>query len=173
MAEPMQVRVEVWPVAADETGIWLLSGDDAWRPATTVAADSEPHFEVELTLSNHRALDQVAVLHSTSWRVDGPAVVLTYVALLDVPDAVRLTWPDARPVSAAAVNAVGPAPAHQPAGPPAPRYIDVLKHAIRHLAFLRDTDETTSGAFPEYWARHLTSIRPALAGMYSSTPAAH
>jgi hypothetical protein len=167
VAEPMQVRVEVWPVAADETGIWLLSGDDAWRPATTVAADSEPHFEVELALSDHGALTDTAVLHSTSWRVDGPAVTLTYVALVDTPDAVRLAWPSARPISMDAVHSVGPAPAHDPAGPPSPRYIDVLKHAIRHLAFLRDTDPTTSAAFPPHWADHLATIRPALAGMYA------
>jgi hypothetical protein len=168
MAEPMQVRIEIWPVAADDTGIWLLSGDDAWRPATTVAADSEPHFEVELTLSDHGALADTAVLHSTSWRVDGPVVILTYVALINVPDAVRLAWPNARPVSMDAVKTVGPAPAHDPAGPPSPRYIDVLKHAIRHLAFLRDTDPTTYAAFPPHWPNHLATIRPALAGMYAA-----
>jgi hypothetical protein len=29
--EPMTVHVEVWPVAADEIGLWLVSGDDCWR----------------------------------------------------------------------------------------------------------------------------------------------
>lgn len=29
MLEPMTVLVEVWPIAADEIGLWLLSGDNA------------------------------------------------------------------------------------------------------------------------------------------------
>ena len=29
MGEPMAARVEIWPLAADENGIWLLSGGDA------------------------------------------------------------------------------------------------------------------------------------------------
>jgi hypothetical protein len=43
MSEPMAVRLEIWPVSADKTGIWLVSGDDAWRPALPVMADTEPH----------------------------------------------------------------------------------------------------------------------------------
>ena len=39
MMEPMTTRVEVWPVAADELGIWLISGDDAWRPDLPVMAE--------------------------------------------------------------------------------------------------------------------------------------
>ena len=31
MGELMTVTVEVWPVSADEAGIWLVSGGDAWR----------------------------------------------------------------------------------------------------------------------------------------------
>ena len=77
MLEPMTVHVEVWPIAADEIGLWLVSGDDCWR-AGPVMADDEPHSEVEYAVSEHMLLDDVALLHSTSWRVDGPRVVLTY-----------------------------------------------------------------------------------------------
>lgn len=38
----MSVIAEVWPVVADEHGIWLVSGGDAWR-SYAVSADSEPH----------------------------------------------------------------------------------------------------------------------------------
>ena len=69
MMEPMTTRVEVWPVAADELGIWLISGDDAWRPDLPVMADNEPHFDVELELASHHAKDSTTLLHSTSWRV--------------------------------------------------------------------------------------------------------
>jgi hypothetical protein len=38
---PMIVIAEVWPVAADELGLWLLSGDGP-RPSLPVMDDSEP-----------------------------------------------------------------------------------------------------------------------------------
>lgn len=168
MSEPMQVWPEVWPLAADEAGIWLLSGPEgAWTPGASVSADSEPHSEVELLLAEHGALADTALLHSTSWRIDGPALVVTYVAVIALGDHVRASWTGAIPVSVEAAHRVGPAPAHAPTHPPAPRYIDVLRHAVRHLAFLRDHDATTAATLPEPWSAHLTRIQPALAGMYS------
>ena len=38
---PMMVVAEVWPVAADELGLWLLSGDGP-RPSLPVMDDAEP-----------------------------------------------------------------------------------------------------------------------------------
>jgi hypothetical protein len=61
MAEPMAVQVEIWPVAADAAGVWLLSGDDAWRPELAVPSDSEPHAEVELALAQHGTLNDVVL----------------------------------------------------------------------------------------------------------------
>jgi len=166
MTEPMTTRVEVWPVAADEAGIWLLSGADAWRPNLPVPADSEPHAEVELTLAQNGAGEGVALLHSTSWRVDGPTVVLTYVAAIRPRGLVLDAWPDAKPVSLELAEAIGPATPHGPAEVPTPSYAHVLLHALRHLAFLRDTDATSRQAFDRNWLRHLDRLNPALAGMY-------
>ena len=45
MSEPMGVRVELWMLAADGTGIWLVSGGDAWRTAR-IDADSFVQTEV-------------------------------------------------------------------------------------------------------------------------------
>jgi hypothetical protein len=166
--EPMCVRVEIWPLAADEIGIWLLSGDDAWRPSLPVGAASEPHAEVELALSE-KAIekDSVALVHSTSWRTDGPAVVLTYVVVLRPPSGlVRDDWPKARPVSVQLPDAVGKPPVNDPTEPPAPRYVDVLLHAVRHLRFLLDTDSTARDALTGAWCQHLPHLEPALAGMY-------
>ena len=168
MAEPMTVRVEVWPVAADSAGIWLVSGDDAWRDTLPVAADSEPHAEVELLVGAHGDVDpaDVLLLHSTSWRVDGPSVVLTYVAVLRRPGLVLDIWPDARPVGRELAEAVGKPPTHAAADVPVPRYIDVLLHALRHLRMLRDTDAVARNALDATWQRHLDDLAPALAGMY-------
>jgi hypothetical protein len=141
----MQVWVEVWPVAADQTGIWLVSGDDAWRPLISVTADTEPHAEIELILAEHGALADAQLIHSTSWRVDGPAAL---------------------PISVSVAQAVGAPLTNAPNAAPTPRYIDVLKHAVRHLAFLLRNDATAATALTEPWPTHLAEIQPTLAGMY-------
>ena len=162
------MRVEIWPLAADDVGIWLLSGDDAWRPSLPVGAASEPHAEVELGLEeNGVEKSSVVLVHSTSWRADGPAVVLTYVVVVRPPSGlIRDDWPEARPVSAQLPDAVGKPPVNVPTDPPAPRYIDVLLHAIRHLRFLLDTDSAARDALTGAWRQHLLHLEPALAGMY-------
>ncbi|MGH3985711.1 MAG: hypothetical protein ACRDTZ_00130 [Pseudonocardiaceae bacterium] len=160
----MNVVVEIWAVAADEHGIWLVSGRDAWRSAP-IPSDSEPHFEVETILLGHD-LPSPVLLHSTSWRPDGPHIVLTYVAVIPVTDLVRGRWPTALPVSADLLPVVGPPPAHGAAEVPVPRYVDVLHHGLRHLTLLRATDTTAREALGGHWATHLDRLEPALAGMY-------
>lgn len=169
MLEKMGITVEVWPLAADETGIWLISGSDAlrWGP---VMADGDVHYEAETLLRGFGiALDQVPVIHSTSWRPDGPAVVLTYMAVVRVPGYVIETWPQAAPVTATLAAAVGKAPPHGAAEVPVPRWVDVPLHGVRHLAFLAgpEGDAETAAALDTRWQRHLARLRPALAEMFS------
>lgn len=165
MLENMPVRVEIWPVAADKVGVWLVSGEDAWRSGN-VRSDSEPHTEVEFILGDHDALEQTSLMHSTSWRVDGPALLVTYMVVVKVPGLIRDSWPNALPVSLDLATAVGKPPTHSPVDPPAPRHIDVLIHGLRHLRFLLDTDVTNASALDEHWRRHLAALEPALATMY-------
>jgi hypothetical protein len=165
MSEPMNVTVEVWPVAADEAGLWLVSGSDAWRYGP-VAADGDVHFEVEMLLREHGITD-VAAAHSTSWRADGPSVVLTYMAVVEPGGVVRERWPEARPVTAGFADAVGKPPTHAATEAPVPRYCDVLLHGLRHLDYLLAHDETAAVALGELWRRHLEPLGPALAGLYS------
>ncbi|WP_433346028.1 hypothetical protein [Micromonospora sp. CA-111912] len=166
MAENMAVWVEVWPVAADQVGLWLLSGGDAWRPGLPVPSDSEPHAEVELELAGRAAKDSASLLHSTSWRVDGPRVILTYIAVVEVTGLVRDQWPDALPIDLALAEAVGRPPTNAANDAPAPRYVDVLLHALRHLRFLIDYDATAAEALTGTIRGHLLPLAPALAGMY-------
>lgn len=166
MAENMAVGVEVWPVAADAVGIWLLSGADAWRPALPVQADNEPHADVELVLAEQGITGAAGLLHSTSWRVDGVRVVLTYIAVVQVNGLVRDEWPAALPVDLDLADTVGRPPTNAANEAPAPRYIDVLLHALRHLRFLLDHDATASAALSGPIRDHLLRLEPALAGMY-------
>jgi len=167
MSEPMNVMVEVWPVAVDETGLWLLSGEDAWRDGP-VAADGDVHYMVESLLWQHGIGRWGNVmLHSTSWRPDGPHVVLTYIAAVRLDGLAMEKVPDAAPITPELAEAVGKPPTHAPTEPPVPRYIDVLFHALRHIKYLYDHDVTNAAAMGPLWRRHLEPFAPALAGLYS------
>lgn len=173
--EPMAVTVEVWPVAADDLGLWLISGEDSPWPSSPVPQHSEPHRSAELEIIRRGIslspisggkYPEVDLLHSTSWRADGAVVVLTYLAVIRCNGFVRATWPDAQPISPRTADYAGRAPTHGPVEPPAPRYWDVLLHGIRHLKFLIETDATAALALREPWREHLEAFGPAIAEMY-------
>ncbi len=166
MADHMGVRIELWVVAADQAGIWLLNGDDAWR-TDRISADEDVHAEVELLAYGHAPDLALSVIHSTSWRQDGPGIVLTYVAIGQAGEFVQDRWPRALPITAELLEEVGRAFPHAADEAPIPRHIDVLMHAVRHLRFLRDTDTPTRDAMSADWRRHLEAFEPALSGMYS------
>ena len=117
MTENMAVIPEVWPVAADRAGIWLISGMTPWYMAP-VPADSEPHFEIELDLMARGIRDRVALMHSTSWRVDYRlgGLVATYMVVMEADDLVPGIWPGAVPVTLAAMEVVGKPLPHAPDG---------------------------------------------------------
>lgn len=177
MANPMTVLTETWAVAADPARIWLLDGRGPWLSGP-VMSDDEPHSEVEYSLSVNHARDhsrgEVALLHSTSWRVDGQSVRLTYMAVIDLAGkyAVDL-WPHARPVSLELAEACGRPLPHLPTEAPWPRAIDVMFHGLKHLRYLADTNDDAAATFDllGHWRAHLDALTPALAGMYRSVVA--
>ncbi len=144
----MAAWVEVWPLAADENGIWLVSGG-------------------ELLTGQHDPRMQLDLIHSPSWRVDGPSIILTWVGIARADNLVIEQWPNALPVTAKLFEKVGNPITHAANEPPTPRDIDVLMHAIRHLRFLRDTDESARAAMTKPWLQHLATWEPALSGLYS------
>lgn len=168
MAENMGVIPEWWAIAADRLGIWLIGG--APQYAAPVPADSEPHFEIELDLTARSIRGRVTLMHSTSWRVDYRlgGLVVTYMVIVRADDLVRGIWPDALPVTLAAVERVGKPEPHAPDEAPSPSHFHVLMHGLRHLRFLMDTDTSAAAAMGEMMRRHLEPLTPALAGMYAA-----
>ena len=162
----MTVRTEVWALAADDDGIWLIcGGGDAWR-SRPIAKDTDPHWAVQKMLRKHGALGSARIVHSTSWRAEGESIVLTYVAVVECPE-IRAHWPGAELVSTLLPDIWGPPRTHAAHQPPSPRYADVLLHAIRHLRFLEQNSATEAAQLSPAWKRHLLAFSPALAGMYS------
>lgn len=166
---PMQVWIEIYPFAADEQGVWLVSGSDpAWEPRLPVMADTHPLDDAKAELAARGvAAEDVTFLHGTSWHVDGPRHVDTIVAVLHRPGYVRKHWPAAEPVDLALADAVGQPDTHGATEVPSLREIDVAFHALRHLALLLKYDATAAAVLDEHWRRHLAGLTPALAGMYS------
>lgn len=163
----MHVTAEVWPLAADEQGIWLLSGD--WPLVTPpIAADGDPHADLELELIRAQMLGDTALLHQTSSRVDGPSAVLTYMAVIRCQGSVRARWPHARPVSRRVAEVVGKPPTHGAAEAPEVRHWDVLLHGLRHLAFQLGAagDATLAAALEGPWGWHLAGFTPTLYRLY-------
>jgi hypothetical protein len=160
-----EVRVEVWPVSADQVGLWLVSGSDAWR-SDAIRQDSDPHTTVENLLKEHGVTADIKLIHSTSWRAEETSVILTYVAVIGCTHLALDHWPDAKPISPALPEAVGKPIEVKADEAPIPRYIDVLMHGLRHLQFLLQTDSSARAALCGTWRDHLAAFRPALAGMY-------
>jgi hypothetical protein len=166
-----QVRVELWPLAADRAGIWLVSGTEgAWEPALPIDSDETIHDAVESLLWTHKraandTLDLLTI-HSTSWRDDGPDMVVTYLAALRIQDNVLDEWPDAMPVTTEVINVVGKPYVHASTEAPQPRQIDVLDHGLRHFAYLDQTNTTFSRDLTLPWHRHLSKLQPVLAQLY-------
>jgi len=101
--------------------------------------------------------DVARLLHSTSWRYHGGAVVLTYVGLPDPsPERALPVSPRRLPYAADRLAPTLPGVTTD----------DVALHAIRHLAYLRRTDPlvaATAAASPELWGL-IERLDPAVAG---------
>jgi len=166
---PMVTEVEVWPLAADQTGIWLLEPTGPW-PSEVVTDDMEPHDFVRLVLDQHGA--PADLFHATSWRIEHDPVSgrnyqrNTYMAVIACEGLVPAEWPDALPVTTLFAEEVGPAPTHGPTEAPTVPWSHVLLHGLRHLRFLLTTDATVAAALTEAWGWHLASFDAAIARMY-------
>jgi hypothetical protein len=183
--EHMKIRTELWPIMADKRHLWLVSGEDAWRPEGPVLQDWGVHNTIIWELAAHgirpmvnpnepdeydwlrsdRLEPVVPVLHSTSWN-EADEFTVTYVAGLLDGESVLDRWPGARPIDLNLAEKVGPPLTHASTSPPELRIIDTLLHGARHLAFLNQTDATAAADLPPLLRHHISTLTPALAGMY-------
>ncbi len=93
------------------------------------------------------------LVHSTSWRLQQARVVMTYVAVVETPDALShfLVDEPVRHAELARGDAFAP--------PPAIDVAQVLEHAFRHLAWLVKDDDEVRTALPG-WIEFLDAYEP-------------
>lgn len=161
----MGVVAEVFAFAASEHGIWHLPGLDPLQSAPIPVSLGIGPATAGL-LETFGVTGNLALMHGTSDRDEDGCAILTHAAVVDCPDPLH-HWRDAVPVAWSLFDEVHAPPPHAPTEPPAEiRYIDVLLHALRHLAYHQMTDSDGRAAMPPLMAAHLSLLRPELFRRY-------
>ena len=119
---------------------WLIELDALDHPVETVA---------RLVREN---VGEPMLVHSTSWRHDGDAVILSFITVID-----------ARSVGTMESGRIPRAALARSTATAAPATIDdaqVIEHALRHLAWLAVDDPVVSAELPPRWRTVLADYVP-------------
>lgn len=144
------VRAEVFVVAHDGNQA-LLTGPDgphAWHIET---ANDEHPLDLVRSMANS-TMDQVLLVHSTSWRWDRQAVILTFLVVVgpNTPgsmDSIPIVRADlARSTAQEAPTEIASK--------------QVLEHALRHLAWLAKEDPVVGETLSDAWLSELATYVP-------------
>ena len=143
------VEAEVFVVHHHEGEVWLTGpcGPAPWR--------IESHDRHPLDLVRAMATDALGpplLVHSTSWRWEHDAVVLSFLVVLHGGQAGAL--------ESAQVVRAGLARGTATGAPAAIGHWQVLEHGLRHLAWLADDDPAVRQALPDPWRRTLAGYTP-------------
>jgi hypothetical protein len=145
------------PVQAEVFVVWL-NGD---RLELTGPCGAAPWI-IELETAEHPmetvarivrdAIGQATVVHSTSWRRDREAVILSFVAVIG---------PEARgSMESAPVGRSELARSQATAAPEQIAYQQVLEHGLRHLAWLAREDVVVAAELTPGWHAALSGYVP-------------
>jgi hypothetical protein len=145
------------PVQAEVFVVWL----DGDRIALTGPCGPGPWI-LELGASDHpvEVVDRIVrdvvgdplLVHSTSWRRDRDAVILTFIVAIEAAQALQM---QSLPVSPAELARGGATSAPSTIG------VDqVLEHGLRHLAWLAADDPAVRAVLSEPWRMALAAHTP-------------
>ena len=145
------------PVQAEVFVIWL-NGDHL----ELTGPDGPGPWLIELGATDHpvEVVDRIVrdvvgpplLIHSTSWRRDRDAVILSFVVVIE-PDVVG-------PMTSAAIGRADLARSEATAAPRDIAYQQVMEHGIRHLAWLVADDPVVAGELSGEWRRVLAEYVP-------------
>ena len=145
------------PVQAEVFVVWLdedrpqLTGPDGPQPWMLQVGAAEHPVEVVDRIVRD-VLGPPILVHSTSWRRDRGAVILSFVVVID-----RAL------VGSMASVPIGRAALARSEATAAPREIAVeavVEHGLRHLAWLVDDDPVAAAELPPAWRPVLADYRP-------------
>lgn len=143
------VTAEVFTLAATGGGI-VLTGPCGAAP-WLIETDRTEHPLDAVRRIVTGALDDVLLLHSTSWRFDRDSVILTFVVVVDDPGT----------MAAELIERVGLARSEATSAPGAIAHAQVVEHAIRHLAWLAVEDAVVRDTLDPAWHDMLRAYIPA------------
>lgn len=149
------------PVDVEVVLLRWEAGSLCYRTARRPLGDGERPDDAALALAEIEDGNRRAVCHSTSWRHEDGSVVLTYAVVPDpAPD--RPATPLRAPAVVCSGDPLRPAPADLHAH-------HVVAHAVRHLAYLVDTDPAVAASAQ---APQVHSPWPAIKATGAGIPAA-
>lgn len=149
-AEPPECRLEVFSVRFETP-----EGLSVRRDVRTLARGVGPDALAREVAAANAARGRRPFVHSTSWRYEEGAVVLTYLAVVSE---LRL----AREVRHLVLDALGATGEQVPAREGDPRPASVLWHGLRHLALLaRERPKEIGARLPTAAREALRRLRPA------------
>lgn len=145
------------PVRAEIYLIWLdsdrlaITGPDGPVPWIVQLADGEHPVEVVERIVGGLVGPPV-LLHSTSWRRDGSAVILSFLAVIDPK---QVTPMESAPIVRAELARSAATRAPERIG-----HVQVLEHGLRHLAWLVQDDVVVAGRLDPAWRAALRDYVP-------------
>lgn len=145
------------PVQAEVFVVWLngerleLTGPDGAAPWLIELGEIDHPVEVVDRIVRD-VVGAPRLLHSTSWRRDHAAVILSFLVVVD-PE--LTTGMESRPIGRAEL-----ARSQATTAPPSIGTNQVLEHALRHLAWLAEDDPVVAGELSVAWRRALSDYVP-------------
>jgi hypothetical protein len=145
------------PVQAEVFVVWLRDGalelTGPCGPAPWLIDIGRTDHPVEVVSAIVRdVIGEPRIVHSTSWRRDRDAVILTFVVVIDP---VLVGSMASAPVGRAAL-----ARSEATAAPTDIEFEQVLEHGLRHLAWLLRDDPVVSAELAAPWAAALDGYVP-------------
>jgi hypothetical protein len=145
------------PVQAEVFVVWLngdhleLTGPDGPIP-WLIELGSADHPVAVVDRIVREVVGEPRLVHSTSWRRDRDAVILSFVVVIDQVVVGEMT--------SAPIGRAGLARSEATAAPRDIAYQQVMEHGLRHLAWLVADDPVVAGELSGDWRRILAEYVP-------------
>lgn len=144
------IRAEIFTLASTDSGL-LLTGPCGAAPWLIEVHDREHPLESVRRIVDD-VLDDVWLVHSTSWRWEAGALTLTFVVVIGAGSVGDM--------DAAPVERIDLARGAATAAPTTIGHAQVLEHGLRHLAWLAREDDVVMGALTPEWHDALVGYVP-------------